>query len=197
MESGVDIYVPSRLYARVGWAALAGSIVCILCGLRAPLAFVPGGLCTITAVVLFWLAARPPIRIGQTQFNVGERAIAWREVREINSSRFVSPLIVKLKLTNSRHKRVVFPGDPERIAKLMFHFKKHSTLASFDGIAYRDYWTWNNIREQTGGDSMEGGPVRMLSRDDEDEIERMFKKLKSAGRLDSRNKDSSKTPRED
>ncbi len=185
MEPSVDIYVPSRLYARVGWAALAGSLVCVLCGFRAHLAFIPAALCIATALVLFWLSVRPAIRIGHTQFNVGERAIAWREIREINTSRFVSPLVIKLKLTNSRHKRLVFPGDPERIAKLMFHLRKHSTQATFDGVAYRDYWTWNNIKEQTGGDVTERGPVRMLSRDDEDEIERMFKRLKSVGRLDS------------
>lgn len=197
MEPSVDIYVPSRLYARVGWAALAGSLVCALCGLRAPLAFIPGGLCTLTAIVLFWLSMRPAIRIAHSQLNIGERAIAWREVREINSSRFVSPLVLTLKLTNARHKRLVFPGDPERIAKLMFHLRKYSTLATFDGIAYRDYWTWNTIKEQTGGDAAGSGPVRMLSRDDEDEVERMFKRLKSAGRLDSKSKDSPKTPHED
>ena len=39
MEPSVEIYQPSRLYARIGWAALAGSLICILCGFRAPLAF--------------------------------------------------------------------------------------------------------------------------------------------------------------
>src|SRR5436309_2095595 len=104
MEPSVEIYGPSRLYARIAWAASAGCLACILCGLRAPLAFIPGLLCAATAGVLFWFATRPVIRIGDTQFNIGERAIAWREVREINSSRFVSPLILKLKLTNSRRK---------------------------------------------------------------------------------------------
>src|SRR5579863_1190761 len=120
MEPSVEIYLPSRLYARVGWAALAGSLISVLCGFRAPLAFIPGALCAVTAAALFWLAARPPIRVGENQFNIGERAIAWREVREINSSRFVSPLILNIKLTNSRHKYLVFPGEPERIEKLMW-----------------------------------------------------------------------------
>ena len=198
MEPRVEIYLPSRLYARVGWAALAGSVVCVLCGLRAPLAYIPGLLCTVTSLVLFWLSFRPAIRVGNTQLNIGERTIAWREIREVNRSRFVSPLILKLKLTNSRYKMLVFPGDPERISKLMFQLRKHSTLATFDGVAYRDYWTWNNIKAQSGVETMEDDPVAMLSRDDEEEIERMFQKLKSAGRLDSRtSKDPSKTSHED
>ncbi len=197
MEPSVEIYLPSRSYARVGWAALAGSAVCIACGFQARYALIPGALCALTALLLLWLSLRPPIRVGHNQFNIGERAIAWREIREVNRSRFVSPLVVRLKLTNSRRKLLIFPGEPERIAKLLLQLRKHSTLATFDGIAYRDYWTWNNIKEQTGAESTECGPVRMLSRDDENEIERMYQKLKSVGRLDARSKDPSTTSHED
>ena len=119
MEPSVEIYQPSPAYGRLGWASLAGSAVCLICGLRAPLAFIPGGLCALTSGVLFWLACRPLIRVATTQFNIGERAVAWQEVREINTSRFLSPLILKLKLTNSRRRTLIFPGEPERIAKLL------------------------------------------------------------------------------
>ena len=197
MEPSVEIYLPSRSYARVGWAALAGSVICIGCGFQARYALIPGALCALTALLLLWLSLRPPIRVGHNQFNIGERAIAWREVREVNRSRFVSPLILNLRLTNSRKKILIFPGEPERIARLMLQLRKHSTLATFDGVAYRDYWTWSNVKEQTGAEPTETAPVRMLSRDDEDEIERMYQKLKSVGRLDTRSKDSSPTSHED
>jgi hypothetical protein len=197
MEPSVEIFQPSRLYARVGWAALAGSAICVLCGFRAPLAFIPGFLCAITAATLFWLAARPAVRIGETQFNIGERAIAWREVREINSSRFVSPLILRIKLTNSRRKTLIYPGEPERIARLMFQLRKNSHLATFDGVAHRDYWTWTSLAGLGGDNPTLDQPVRMLSQDDEDEVERMYQKLKTVGRLDSRSTDSSKTSHED
>jgi hypothetical protein len=197
MEPSVEIYQPSRLYARVGWAALAGSAICVLCGFRAPLAFVPGFLCATTAAALFWLAARPAIRIGETQFNIGERAIAWREVREINSTRFVSPLILRVKLTNSRRKTLIFPGEPERIARLMFQLRKNSHLATFDGVAYRDYWTWSSLTGLRGENPTTEQPVRMLSQEDEEEVERLYQKLKAVGRLDSRTTDSSKASHED
>lgn len=197
MDPSVEIFQPSRLYARVGWAALAGSAICVLCGFRAPLAFIPGFLCATTAAALFWLAARPCIRVGETQFNIGDRAIAWREVREINSSRFLSPLILRIKLTNSRRRTLIFPGEPERIAKLMFQLRKNSQLATFDGVAYRDYWTWSSLAGLNGENPVIDQPVRMLNPEDEEEIERMYQKLKTVGRLDSRNTDSSKTPDED
>src|SRR5437868_9495017 len=197
MEPSVEIFQPSRLYARIGWAALAGSAICVLCGFRAPLAFIPGFLCAITAAALFWLAARPPVRIGEAQFNIGERAIAWREVREINSSRFVSPLILRIKLTNSRRKTLIYPGEPERIARLMLQLRKNSHLATFDGVAHRDYWTWTSLAGLGGENPTLDQPVRMLSQEDEDEVERMYQKLKTVGRLDSRSTDPSKASHED
>ncbi|MBV9081207.1 MAG: hypothetical protein JOZ62_00915 [Acidobacteriaceae bacterium] len=195
MEPSIETYQPSRMYSRAGWAALAGSLVCVLCGVRAPLAFIPGVLCAATAAGLFWLAARPAIRISPTQVNIGDRAIAWREVREINS-RFTSPLVLKLKLTNRRKKLLIFPGEPEKIARLMYQLRKSSYLATFDGVAYRDYWTWSSV---TGSDNGEAGfeqPVRMVSPEDELEIEKMYQKLKSVGRLDSRGSDDSNRPGE-
>lgn len=196
MEPSVETYQPSRLYARVGWAALAGSLICVLCGLRAPLAFIPGALCASTAAALFWLSARPAIRIAETQFNIGERAIAWREVREINSSRFVSPLLLKLKLTNSRQKWLIYPGEPERIARLIVALRKNSHLATFDGVPYRDYWSWANLNSANPDRPAAEQPVRMVSPGEEEEIERMYQKLKTVGRLDSRTTDSN-NPDED
>jgi hypothetical protein len=196
MESSVEVYQPSRLYARAGWIAVAGTAVCVLCGLRAPLAFIPGGLCAVTAAVLFWLKTRPVIRVGETQFNIGERAIAWREVREINSSRFVSPLVLFLKLTNSRRKLLIFPGEPTRIALLIAQLRKNAHLATFDGVAYRDFWTWASLTGLPGDTPVMEQPVRMLAQDEEDEIERMYQTLKTVGRLDS-HADSSTSSHED
>ncbi len=196
MESGVEIFVPSRLYSRVGWAALAGSLISVLCGFRAPLAFIPGLLCFITAGALFWLASRPAIRLGETQFNIGERAVAWREVREINASRFFSPLVLKVKLTNSRHAMLIYPGEPERIEQLLFQLRKHSILATFDGVAHRDYWTWLSLNGSQKENAVLEQPVRMLSVEEEDEIERLYQKLKAVGRLDTR-VDKSNTSDED
>ncbi len=193
MEPSVETFLPSRLYARVGWAALAGSLVCVLCGFRAPLAFIPGVLCAVTSAALFWLAARPAIEVGENQFHIGDRVIAWREVREVNRSRFLSPLVIRLKLTNSRRKVLIFPGEPERIERLMFQLRKNSQLATFDGVAYRDYWIWLSLSAARGDTSTLDQPVRMLSTDDEEEIERLYQKLKAVGRLDSRGTDSSKT----
>ena len=200
MEPNVEIFLPSRQYARVGWAALAGSLICVLCGFGAALAFIPALLCAATAAAIFWLAARPPIRLGETQFNIGERSIAWREVREVNRSRFnhsgfVSPLILHLKLTNARYKFLIYAGDPERVERLLKVLRKHSHLATFDGVPYREYWMWADPpdEDRPALPAPAPPPVHLFSPEDEEEIERLYQKLKAVGRLDSRssNKDSS------
>lgn len=193
MEPSVEVFVPSRLYSRVGWAALAGTVISVLCGFRAPLAFIPGVLCGLTAFAVFWLAARPIIRIGESQFNLGERAVAWREVRELNSSRFLSPLVLRIKLTNARRLLLIYPGEPERIEQLLFQLRKGSFLATFDGVAHRDYWTWMNMNGSRTENPVLEQPVRMLSTEEEDEIERLYQKLKTVGRLDSRSDSSNKS----
>ncbi len=186
MDPSVEIFVPSRLYSRVAWAALAGALVSALCGFRAPLAFIPGFLCGLTSAGLCWLANRPQIRTGEAQFNIGERAIAWREVREINSTRFLSPLLLKIKLTNARRVRLVYPGEPERIEQLLIQLRKHSELATFDGVAHRDYWTWMGLNNKHAENPVLEQPVKMVSSEEEEEIERLYQKLKTVGRLDSR-----------
>jgi hypothetical protein len=194
MEPNVETFLPSRQYARVGWAALAGSLVCVLCGFGAPLAFIPALLCALTAAAIFWLAARPPIRLGVTQFNIGERSIAWREVREINRSRFnnsgfVSPLILHLRLTNARYKFLIYPGEPDRVEGLLKALRKNAHSASFDGVPYRDFWMWNDPAAEDPRPALppaSAPPVHLFSREDEEEIERLYQKLKTVGRLDSR-----------
>jgi hypothetical protein len=185
MEPSAEIYVPSRLYARGGWLGLGGAVICAACGIRAPFAFIAALLCALTSALMFWLSARPRISVGDMQFSIGERSIAWREVREINSTRLVSPLLLLVKLTNNRKCLIVYPGQPECISKLRYQLRRNSTLASFDGVSYKDYWTWSSMGMLQGSDPAADQPVRMISQEDEDEIERLYRQLKSVGRLDS------------
>ncbi len=189
MEQSAEVFEPSRLCLRIAWAALAS---CLLCGLAAwhyPLAIIPSAVFAIATGTLFWLGSRPAVRILPTQFNIGERAIAWREVCEINTA-WSRPLVACINLTNSRHRLLVFPGGCEKIARLMYQLRRHSYLATFDGVAYRDFWTWSTLSAGRRDQAVLEQPVRMVSSEDEEEIERMFQKLKTVGRLDARADDS-------
>jgi hypothetical protein len=186
MESNVETYAPSGLYARVAWVALVGAVLSAAIGLRFPFVCIPAFLFALTSVGLFWLASRPRVTVAESQFTIGERAIAWREVKEINSTRFVSPLVLDIRLTNNRRKRLVYPGEAGRIARLLYQLRRNSRLASFDGVAYRDYWTWTSLGSGKAAGTSSDQPVRMVSQDDEEEVERLYQRLKTVGHLDSR-----------
>ena len=198
MEPCVEIFLPSRWYSRTGWLTAACSAGLASFGLRSPVFLALAALSGLAALLFFWLASRPYIQVGENQFNIGERAIAWREVKEVNRIRLVSPLILRLKLTNSRKRTLIYPGEPSRVEQLMHLLRKNSHLATFDGVAYRDYWTWSSMAGLHGqkqlGAPQSGQkphplleqPVRMLTREEEDEIESMYQKLKAVGSLDSR-----------
>ena len=201
MEPCVETFTPSRLYARAGWFTAAGAVSLIFLGLRLPIFFLFDVVVAAGALFLLWLSARPVIRVGEVQFNIGERAIAWREVREVNRIRFFSPLVLHIKLTNSRRKLLIYPGEAGQMEQLVHLLRRNSHLATFDGVAYRDYWTWSSmaggLHEQQAIDAPQAGqkpnpktamdqPVRMMTSAEEDEIERMYQKLKAVGSLDSR-----------
>ena len=201
MEPCVETFSPSRWYARAGWCALGASAAFLFFGLSTPLLFIPAVAFIACSLLFLWLYSRPLIRVGETQFNIGDRAIAWREIKEVNRVRLLSPMILRIKLTNARKKMLIYPGDVGRIEQLIHLLRKNSHLATFDGVAYRDYWTWSSmagLHGQKGSGQPQSGqkqatpkplleqPVQMLTREEEDEIERMYQKLKTVGSLDSR-----------
>jgi hypothetical protein len=200
MEPCVETFLPSRWYTRAGWFTVAASAGLASFGFRSPVFLAVGASFAVIALVLLWLSSRPVIQVGDTQFNIGERAIAWREVKEVNRVRILSPLILRIKLTNSRRRMLIYPGEVSRVEQLVHLLRKNSHLATFDGVAYRDYWTWSSMAglhgqkqlgaapsgQKQGQKTLMDQPVRMLTREEEDEIERMYQKLKAVGSLDFR-----------
>jgi hypothetical protein len=160
----------------------------VACGLFSPFALIPAGMLAASAALVFWLALRPPITVFPSQLLVGQRAIAWQEIRAINQT-LASPLVLKLRLTNNRRYLLVFPGEHERILKLVTHIRNRSFLASFDGIPYQDYHLWSNLSDSEAEELGLEHPIPMISGEEEQEIERLYQKLKSVGHLDSTVKD--------
>lgn len=199
MEPCVETFAPSRWYARTSVFTAAAAVALTALGLRSPIFYVLAAIVGLSSITLSWLAGRPIIHVGETQFNIGERAIAWREVKEVNRLKGFSPLILRIKLTNSRKKILIYPGEASRVEQLVHLLRKNSHFATFDGVAYRDYWTWSSMTSGLHGSKAPGTapekqprktmmdqPVRMMSSAEEDEIERMYQKLKAVGSLDTR-----------
>ena len=140
-----------------------------------------------SSALLLFLALRPPIEIRDDCLVIGRTRIPWPEIQRVDSTGWVSPLIIHLTLVSRRKMILIHPGDPHSSSSLLRNLRAMATAALIDGIPYRQFW----------GKDEQGKPprqlpspdYRILRKEDEDEVERLYRRLKTVGHLDS--KDSS------
>jgi hypothetical protein len=177
-------YVPSRHFLHAALAALAGAALSAAVGVIWPLAWVPAVLFVGSAGVLGWLAFRPPIEIHETHLSVGGRLIPWSDIRRLDTTGWLSPLVLRLALFDDRIVRVIYPGDPDSAGRLLREMRRLARHALIDGVPYHRFW----------GEAAVGPPRKppaslrqpVLRPEDEAEVERLYQRLKAVGHLDSK-----------
>ncbi len=179
-------YSPSRRYLHGGLAVLAFALFSGWCGLNWAPAFVPAVLFLAGGALLLWLAFHPAVEIREKHLVIGRRLIPWADIRRVDRTGWISPLVVHLTLADRRRLTLVYPGDQDSANSLLRHLRRGAREALLDGIPYRQFW---------GG--VLAGPVerpqprlprgRVLRPEDEAEVERLYQRLKTVGRLDPKN----------
>ena len=179
-------YPASRLFRHAALAALAGMALSVAFALTWALAWIAAGLFAATAAVLGWLALRRPIEVHETHLAVGSNLIPWADIRRLDTTGWMSPLVVRLTLFDDRRVLVVYPGDPASAARLLEQMRRLARRALIDGVPYRRLW----------GDAAPASPLRkppaaarrpqILRPEDEAEVEKLFQRLKAVGNLDAR-----------
>jgi hypothetical protein len=146
-------------------------------------AWIAAALFAIPAVVLFLLAFRPAIEIHETHLKMGRLQVPWSEVRRLDQTGWNVPLLVYLTLNQERRLLLIHPGDFDSSASLLRHLRRHSREALLDGVPYRQFWG-----EPPSAAPAQIAPPRypLLRPEDEEEVERMFQRLKSVGHLERR-----------
>lgn len=179
-------YLPSRHYWHAALAALVFSTFSAWCGTNWPPAYVPASLFLLSAVLLVILALRPAIEIHETHVSVGKRVIPWSDIKRLDRTGWISPLVVHLTLTDNSRVVIIYPGDTDAAHGLLRQLRRNAREAHIDGIPYRQFW----------GDAMPGEPslrqipsarYRLLRAEDEAEVERLYQRLKTVGHLDPKN----------
>ena len=159
-------------------------------GLRWPSTWVAAGLFGITSVALMALLWQPAIEIHETHLQIGRRVIFWREIRRLDQTGWIAPLAVTLTLSSDRRVILLYAGDLDSSTSLLRHLRRYSRNALLDGIPYRQAWgEVGNTSEPGGVPEHQPPPAAhrpLLRPEEEEEIERMFQRLKSVGRLDQR-----------
>src|SRR6185369_8670338 len=140
----------------------------------------------LTAGTLFFLAFRPAVEVHEGYLSVGRRVFPWMDVRRVDRTGWVSPLIVRITLFDDSRFTLLYAGDLDSCNNLLRHMRRLSRDALIDGIPYRQYWgevlSPGNERKQTTLPR-----YRILRPEDEAEVERLYQRLKTVGNLDQKN----------
>jgi len=155
-------------------------------GTTVPIAFVPCGLFLLAAGLFFVLAFRPAIEIHEGYVSIGSRIIPWMDIRRLDRTGWISPLIVRVTLFDDSRLLILYPGDLDSCNSLLRHLRRLSRDALIDGIPYRQYWG----EVLASGNERKQPPLpryRILRPEDEAEVERLYQRLKTVGNLDQKN----------
>ena len=180
-------YLPARHYLWFGMSAVALAGVCGWLGTELRVAWVPAGLFLLTAGLLLSMALRPAIEIHEGYVSIGGRVIPWMDIRRLDRTGWISPLIIRITLFDDSRVLLTYPGDLDSCNSLLRHLRRLSRAALIDGIPYRQYW---GEVLAPGGERKPQSSLpryRILRPEDEAEVERLYQRLKTVGNLDQKN----------
>ena len=139
-----------------------------------------------SALAVLILAFRPAIEIHETHLLVGTRAIGWSAIRRLDQTGWTAPLAVRLTLARGERLLLVYPGGEQSALSLLRHLRRYSREALLDGVPHRQFWGEPPATEPKRSPSVRHP---LLRAEDEEEVERMFQRLRTVGRLDPRGSD--------
>lgn len=181
----MDRYRPASHYLTASLVAAGLALFSTWCGTRFPLAFIPAGIFMLSAGLLYYFATRPVIEVGESYLSIGSETIRWGEVERLDSTGWTSPLVLRITLEDGRRVHLIYPGDIECCGRLLKQARRLARNARIDGIPYREYW--GEVVPLTAEPAILNRPqVRLLLPEDEEEVEKLYQRLKSVGHLDSK-----------
>ena len=175
-------YSPSRHYLTAGLTAAVLAVFSGWVALGWAPAWIAAVLFVASASILLILALQPAIEIYEHHLAVGKRIIPWTEIRRLDRTSWISPLIVQLTLTGDRRFTLVYPGDIDAGKSLLRHLRRYARNSLIDGIPYRQFW--GEALPSQERKHLASPKYQLLRPEDEAEVERLFQRLKAVGHLD-------------
>lgn len=170
--------------------------------MRWPAAWLAAGGFAASALALLALVLRPAVEIHESHLKIGRRKIAWSDVRRLDRTGWNAPLVLHLTVAveqqaTQERVRLIYPGDLDACRSLLRHLRRYSREALLDGVPYPQFWgEVSNRKAQTGAPQQRQLPsgkppaqlpparYPVLRPEEEEEVERMFQRLKTEGSLD-------------
>ena len=175
-------FTPSRNYLAAGLVAAAFSLLSGYLAWQWPPSWICAALFVLTAAALLLLAFSPTIEITDKHLKIGPRVVEWVAIRRIDHTGWVTPLVIKLTLASGKSIWLVYPGELDSAQILMQMLYRFATGALIDGRA-------NDQSTRAGSKKLAAPKFQVLSREDEDEVERLYQRLRTVGHLDQKSPD--------
>lgn len=176
-------FAPARTYLTAAAVALGLAVFSGWCAYRWLPAAVPAVLFVASAGGVLWLGLRPTIEVTEEFLKTGNRAVAWRDVRRVDQTGWISPMVVDLTLADQTRLRLIYPGETEESNRLLRLIQQRASAALINGVPYRQIFG-EPAGQETPAAKLSSPRYRLLTEDDEAEVERLYQKLRAAGRLD-------------
>ncbi len=180
-------YRVARSYWIASLVAASFGGVSAMIALEWPWAWLPTGFLLVSAAFSLWLALRPPVEVHTRWLKVGSRKIFWDDIERVEATGWVSPLVLRLRLASGEQLYIVYPGELETATQLVRDLRRKARRARLD-LDSETAAEWVML---PGADSRENDArrlpsprYRIVSKEDEEEIEQLYHRLKTVGYLD-------------
>lgn len=150
-------------------------------------ALIPATLFLFTALLLFWLNFQPAIEVTDREITIGKRTIRWSAITKIQTTGWLTPLVLRLTTEDGQKVMLIYPGDLESSSRLREIVTSCAPHALLDGQPQRKRQATIAVRDSRN-ERLERYPL--LTLEDEAEVERMFQRLREVGNLDSQSSSS-------
>jgi hypothetical protein len=203
VSSPVARFVPARHYFSSALIAAILAVFSTVWGFRWWPSLIPAVLFVVTSALLLYLASRPSVEIHEHWLRIGSTMIPWNEIRRLDGTSWTNPLLTYLTLVDGQKLALIFPGDADSINSLVRFLRRNARESLIDGVPYRQFWGEilpAPARERRSASTStahaahqpppsHGPKYRVVSAEEEEEIERMLQRLRTVGHLDSKSLD--------
>ncbi len=175
-------FIPARTYLSSAAVALGLAAFSAWFGVKWWPAAIPAALFIFSGVLLLYLAFRPAIEVNDTGLAIGGSTIDWRDIRRVDQTGWISPMVVDLTLMSQRKVRLIYPGERVNSNRLLRLIQQRSSLALINGVPWRRIFGVSAPIEKP---PLQSPRYRLLNEIDEAEVERLYQQLRAAGRFDA------------
>lgn len=176
-------FTPARTYLTSAAVALGLAVFSAWLALKWWPAAVVGAVFLAAGAVVLYLALRPPIEVTETGLDFGKTKIRWADIRRVDQTGWISPMVIDLTLVTRSKLRIIYPGEPSNSNRLLRTIQQNASLALINGVPWRQIFGVPVEEEEKK--PLPAPRYRLLTEDDEAEVERLYHQLRSAGRFDA------------